>query len=462
MTHKKIILSISFLLLFAFGFSFGFFSPNIDIDREIITKLKASDGEISIITPENKTYTEPDSGYYPSTYGFENDNEGSVPYGWTQEGGGNGYVNVLEYPPYDTDHRNVVRVQERDTYQRSRNTFSTSQTHGTVEFWVQYGDFSTHNPKVGDIKIYQSSDTEGIFLRMEDGNIKYYASGGWNYIQTITADIWYHFRFDFESASNIYEGLGADKWHLYINEVKVSDAGFNYKAANNFMSQIEFYVSSPGYYHLLLDGVGYSWDPDYRIGDNLNEGLLLSYDNIINLDWQGYSLDGQANRTILGNSTIPMPSDGVHNIQVFGNDSMDAIYESELRYFTVNTAPPAITINSPTDSQVIGETAPSYDLSITGPYNSIWYTFDAGATNHTATGLTGTLNTAAWSGLSDGIITIDFYANNSAGMFGTAQVQVFKDSSVIEPPTIPGYNFFFITGIIGIISTVLLRKRLKS
>ena len=157
-----------------------------------------------------------------------------------------------------------------------------------------------------------------------------------------------------------------------------------------------------------------------------------------------------------------MPSDRVHNIQVFGNDTMGTMYESDVRYFSVNTAPPEITINSPTDSQVIGTTAPSYDLSIIGPYEAIWYALEGG-TNYTASGLTGTIDQTAWSALSDGIITIDFYANNSAGMIGTAQVQVVKDSSVVEPPpAIPGYNLFLVIGVISIISTLILRKHLKS
>ena len=62
-------------------------------------------------------------------------------------------------------------------------------------------------------------------------------------------------------------------------------------------------------YYVYLDALGYSWDPNYNVGENLNEGLLLSYENIVLLDWQKYSLDGQANKTILGNTTIPMPAE---------------------------------------------------------------------------------------------------------------------------------------------------------
>jgi len=140
------------------------------------------------------------------------------------------------------------------------------------------------------------------------------------------------------------------------------------------------------------------------------------------------------------------------------------MYESNPRFFTVNTAPPDITINSPTDSQIISSAAPSYDISIAGPYDSIWYALE-GCTNYTASGLSGMIDQTAWSALSDGIITIGFYANNTAGTEGTAQVMVFKDSSEEPPPTppeIPDYDLYLLTGALSIISALIIRKRLKS
>ncbi|GAG71741.1 unnamed protein product, partial [marine sediment metagenome] len=89
-------------------------------------------------------------------------------------------------------------------------------------------------------------------------------------------------------------------------------------------------------YGAWIDGIGCSWYPDYNIGDNLNEGLLLSYNTNTNLDWMGYSLDGLDNVTIMGNTTIPMPEEGSHSIQVFGNDSSDTMYGSNIRHFSIN------------------------------------------------------------------------------------------------------------------------------
>jgi uncharacterized membrane protein len=125
---------------------------------------------------------------------------------------------------------------------------------------------------------------------------------------------------------------------------------------------------------------------------------------------------------------------------------------------------PEITINIPTPNEVVGSMAPSYDIAITGLYDSIWYTFNGGVTNFTVSSLTGTLNQAAWAALPDGIKTITFFANYSAELKGSAQVQVIKDTSEEPSPTpagIPGYNIYLLLGALGIITAFIVRKRLN-
>ena len=80
----------------------------------------------------------------------------------------------------------------------------------------------------------------------------------------------------------------------------------------------------------------------------MDEGLLLSFESTIALDWIGYSLDGQPTKTILGDTTIPFPESGTHNIQVFGNDSLGTMYASDLRHFTITFIIDIITPESKT------------------------------------------------------------------------------------------------------------------
>lgn len=99
-------------------------------------------------------------------------------------------------------------------------------------------------------------------------------------------------------------------------------------------------------------------------------------------------------------------------------------------------SPPQISITSPDQYDSFGMVAPSYDISITRPYDTIWYTIDGGITNITASGLTGTINQTEWDKIYDSIfiiiIQIMFYANDSFGREVHAEVIIYKD---LIPPT---------------------------
>jgi len=68
-----------------------------------------------------------------------------------------------------------------------------------------------------------------------------------------------------------------------------------------------------------------------------------------------YSLDGKANVTILGNSTIFDLTDGNHNVVVYAADAVGNMGSSALGYFSVDTTPPDITSVSqyPPDDSVL-------------------------------------------------------------------------------------------------------------
>ncbi|GAH66002.1 unnamed protein product, partial [marine sediment metagenome] len=106
--YKKKYISLGIIFLIClFSISAFITIENNPIETEIqehpLPKLSA--GEIDIITPENKTYTKAMSGYYPATYGFENDADGNLPSGWLAWPGGiylkvisekNGHKKVVE------------------------------------------------------------------------------------------------------------------------------------------------------------------------------------------------------------------------------------------------------------------------------------------------------------------------------------------------------------------------------
>ncbi|MCK5031517.1 MAG: hypothetical protein KAR64_08630, partial [Thermoplasmatales archaeon] len=76
--------------------------------------------------------------------------------------------------------------------------------------------------------------------------------------------------------------------------------------------------------------------------------------------------------------------------------------------------------------------APNFDISIVEPnLNTTWYTLDGGTTNITSVGLTGTINQTEWNKIVADSATIRFYANDSFGFEGNAQVVINKD---LNPP----------------------------
>ena len=404
---------------------------------------KTSAGEITIVTPENKTYTEPMNGYYPATYGFENEFESTSGTNIKFIDGMSASAYCLIYSNYD-NHNNIFEFQSTDDPHFAYHHLSSQKTAGIVEFYINF-DESNENHTIG---LYETTDSldGAIQISWRDNGYLSYYDGSWNDIETYTSNMWYHIKIEFNVTDN---------WHLWIDNIQKDSSGYSFLGSISFVEY--FWIQGSSTADIKFDAIGYSWDPYYNIGDNLNEGLLLSYQNTTTLDWQAYSLDGAANKTILGNTTIPMPTDGFHNVQVYGNDLLGTMYESDFLYFAVSTSAPQLIINSPVDSEIFGTTAPNYDLSITDLYDIIWYTLDGGATNITVNGLTGSINQAEWDNLGDGPITIRFYIRDIADR------EVFEEVIVVKSTTgIPGYELIALIGVTLVVSLFLAKRKLKN
>ncbi len=154
----------------------------------------------------------------------------------------------------------------------------------------------------------------------------------------------------------------------------------------------------------------------------------------INTSW--YSIDnGNTNIFFIGSTgTISQAAwtiidDGQVIIQFYTNNSAGYIGSSNV---TVNkdTTPPQITIDSPTPYQYFGETVPIFNLSIIEPYlNTTWYTLDNGVTNITFSGSTGQINQSEWDKKTDGLVILQFYANDTLGYLGFKEINLTKDAT---------------------------------
>ncbi len=335
---KREILIVSILLI-TISVNFAFFShllnqPNSSnkVQNKLYEfgNLKVSGQEINITTPENITYTAQMSGYYPGTFGFEDEVDGTSRTAIRYVDGTNAiqsncYVDIInKYQGYNK----VLRVYDGNTdgNAEAHNHFSSSQTSGTIEWW-----WCTAMGGSGAMWYLFHEGTLGTIagaISMANGEFRDMQG---TYVQSITTNQWYHHKLIFDTDSDTYD------W--YIDGVlRVDDGSFPTPVNNIGSTNIKGAWANTG--SCYIDAVSYSWDPNYNVGDNSYEGLLLSYDTNLNLNWIGYSLDGQANKTILGNTTIPMPNDGLHSIQVSGNNTGGTMYQSDIRYFSIDIHAP--------------------------------------------------------------------------------------------------------------------------
>ncbi len=78
-----------------------------------------------------------------------------------------------------------------------------------------------------------------------------------------------------------------------------------------------------------------------------SNGVALAYSTSEITSWVGYSLDGQQNATIVGNTTLPTLSEGGHRLVVYANDTSGKMGASGPVFFTVDLPPTgSITINN--------------------------------------------------------------------------------------------------------------------
>lgn len=205
MNHKKITFSIVFFLILAIGLSIGFSSPTIINSNGNFATPKASVGEITIITPENKTYTEPDSGYYPATYGFENNEIGAPPSDWQIDPmDGSSYIEVDQH----LDGHNYVVEQRKNGGTMRANMvkrFGSNASVGSVEFWF-YKDTDSGTDATRLYILGDAGTGDGRFeYGFTNGDLHY---GFWDTRTVVATDIltknlWHYIQVEFDTSQGV-------------------------------------------------------------------------------------------------------------------------------------------------------------------------------------------------------------------------------------------------------------------
>jgi len=174
---------------------------------------------------------------------------------------------------------------------------------------------------------------------------------------------------------------------------------------------------------------------DELFGDAAPNFTVIYDEPLLNETW--YSLDnGATNITFTNNGTInegqwDLQGNGTVTITFYGNTTYGLIDSKSIELHKDIFAP-TVMINNPSSYELFGVGAPDFDLSITeANLNTTWYTLDGGTTNITFSGLTGAIDQTLWGLEGNGTVTIRFYANDSMGNLGFAEITLRKD--IIAP-----------------------------
>lgn len=234
--------------------------------------LNSIDGNYSMIKGDGY------AGYYIATYSFENDTDGTIPVGWTDEDTGAGATTGV-LSSY-ANHNKVLHFDDTNIQTAAAATQFTNKTFGTAELWFR----STGSSGYTSVRLLDDPIGYGPYIYMSSGY--WVASDNGTGVNTTvaSADTWYHIRIDFECAGGLYENLSADTYNVYINDVKYGPYGFH---TGDKAGIDEFMITTSSSFFtgdVYVDAVGFSWDPNYDIGKNkdLFAGLDFQVDLSVN------------------------------------------------------------------------------------------------------------------------------------------------------------------------------------
>lgn len=238
------------------------------------------------------------AGRYPATYGFECDVDGTFPNDWVEDGDYNPWGKVYVVASQE-GHNKVLQFNDPGSpyHLYPYQDFSEEQTSGTVELWVYYGSHNYHT----SIWIRNSAEQQLVCIRSDFNQWQYY--DGTNIVNTGLSSInqWFRVSIDF-SGDGTYAGLSANTYKFRIYDSNGALYYASPEAAyrdNNFgdASRFQLFTGYTQHIQFWVDAVGYSWDPNYDIGDNqyditgddegigkiniyVDDGLVSTYDSL--------------------------------------------------------------------------------------------------------------------------------------------------------------------------------------
>ncbi len=185
------------------------------------------------------------------------------------------------------------------------------------------------------------------------------------------------------------------------------------------------YSSTPPSYNLTILEA-HEFNLTIRLLNMTNQWVLHSLDNIVGGGTPGY-IDEQLNQTFWDSL-----SDGLYSFEFYAIDQVWNARLIQFITFVKDSVAPSIIINSPQINQAFNETAPAFNVFITDiQLNTTWYRMWNGTTwsNNFIFTTNQTVNQTYWDYCADGVISLYFYANDSAENLNITIVSIIKDTT---------------------------------
>ena len=208
---------------------------------------------------------------YPATINFDNED-------WNQEWNlSNPDTSSLEMIPEFQGHKNILKFYNQQgglaKYRLAQYVFDQPKKSGTIEFWFAVSGLgNSYYIFLGDDKNSREPNTGMciVDIAMSESQIKYYDRvKGWINIANLSANKWYHMRIDFD-----YEN---ENVVVYLDQNLILRSGhFHNPVGRNGVENISFCVFRNIVNQIFfIDAIGFSWDPNYNVGDNLASEAVL-------------------------------------------------------------------------------------------------------------------------------------------------------------------------------------------